>query len=631
MSTGRTANGSAGNALRRLVPKAPENPDVAGRGVWPTPKAPKRTRASRPKVRTGCRTCKIRRLKCDEARPSCERCLKAEFACDGYDSNASPLPAATPSTGPRGKRSSRHASTSSSSTGKRCILRPKPTSSLQILGSSPREKRFSAQEVPYFDFFRHGLVNDLSGYSCFDFWPRVVLSEAVDTDCVRAAVLAIAALARGISGLQLEKGLTGPMSRPSALFPWTSKRIVNENHRVALKYYVQALSTFRKQELVGTEIRSPRTVFIMTMLLLTFELVQGNMEVADHLLTSSIQLLKGSLGEYRQDVCRPRPHQRPRSIMEGDLEDMEHMLPFLSLMGTATPFLKTQPDNLVLWTASSVDDVPDLGRQSPKQLQAGWDRFFTRVWVFAGQAMAPTKPDFPRDFLREQQTYLSHLTKWRAVLDVGLSRATTLGDARARRAIQLMQLHRLMLSIIVRSCLDRTDMAWDACAGDFVVLVERCLAFAAEHRPRYRHAAFTLSMGVLSALGPAIAKCRDHGTRMRALEVARRMPWREGAWDAGAELFGKLGAVLLEERGRDADGFVSAENRWSWLGGEWSAERGILTGQYVRSIPDRCGEPVVTCLELGLDAWPDICRDISCSVNHAVGCEVLDQSLDDRG
>jgi hypothetical protein len=35
-----------------------------------------RTRAGKPKVRTGCITCKIRRVKCDENRPSCNRCIR---------------------------------------------------------------------------------------------------------------------------------------------------------------------------------------------------------------------------------------------------------------------------------------------------------------------------------------------------------------------------------------------------------------------------------------------------------------------------------------------------------------------------------------------------------------------------
>ncbi|KAL2816752.1 hypothetical protein BJX63DRAFT_135343 [Aspergillus granulosus] len=36
------------------------------------------------RVRSGCRTCKIRRIKCDELRPSCAKCVSSGRACDGY-------------------------------------------------------------------------------------------------------------------------------------------------------------------------------------------------------------------------------------------------------------------------------------------------------------------------------------------------------------------------------------------------------------------------------------------------------------------------------------------------------------------------------------------------------------------
>lgn len=37
------------------------------------------------KTRTGCKTCKIRKKKCDETKPICNRCIKDKFTCDGYD------------------------------------------------------------------------------------------------------------------------------------------------------------------------------------------------------------------------------------------------------------------------------------------------------------------------------------------------------------------------------------------------------------------------------------------------------------------------------------------------------------------------------------------------------------------
>ncbi|OQV11165.1 Fungal Zn2-Cys6 binuclear cluster domain-containing protein [Cladophialophora immunda] len=44
-----------------------------------------RQRRWAPKVRTGCKTCKIRHRRCDEGKPHCMRCLKDKFRCDGYE------------------------------------------------------------------------------------------------------------------------------------------------------------------------------------------------------------------------------------------------------------------------------------------------------------------------------------------------------------------------------------------------------------------------------------------------------------------------------------------------------------------------------------------------------------------
>lgn len=591
-------------SLRALIPKPAENLAVRDHGTHR-----RKSRASNPKVRTGCRTCKIRRLKCDETRPVCQRCEKARVACDGYGStNQQPLVSKfDPNTVPV------RASAPNSKVTHRLLL-PSP-------GPNPSVSRFIGDEVSHFDFFRHKLTMDLSGYSCSDFWSRVVLCEAMGNECVRHATLAIAALSQGISA-SLASSIKS--NRPSALIPWTTKSIINNHHQAALRHYVKALSMFRAQVHVAAEIQSPRAVFIMTYLLLTFELLQGNMKMVDRLLNSSIQLLKGSLKQYRQ--CALSQHKGTRGRAEDDVDDFEYILSFLSIMGAVTPFLKIQRANLALWDTTAVDDVPDLKPRSAKQLQSCWGRFFSRTLAFTGQAFdiitKSRATDIDQALLFEQHAYLLHLDKWQHVLDVGLARATMTSDNGARKAMQLMQLHHLMISIVVKCCLDRTDMIWDEYEHDFLVLVERCLAFAAETKPSY-HALFTLNMGVLSPLGPAIAKCRNHNIRMKALEISRRMPWREGTWDAEAEIYGRMGAILLEERGRDSDGFISPGNRWTWVDGDWNLERNTLIGKYVRSIPDRRGNLVLTSLEVGLEAWYDVCADICCPVNHAEGCEVL--------
>ncbi|CAJ2505785.1 Uu.00g131790.m01.CDS01 [Anthostomella pinea] len=44
----------------------------------------RRIRSSKPKVKTGCYNCKMRRIKCDERRPECTQCIRSKKICTGY-------------------------------------------------------------------------------------------------------------------------------------------------------------------------------------------------------------------------------------------------------------------------------------------------------------------------------------------------------------------------------------------------------------------------------------------------------------------------------------------------------------------------------------------------------------------
>jgi Fungal Zn(2)-Cys(6) binuclear cluster domain len=48
------------------------------------------------KTKTGCKTCRIRRVKCDEGKPNCRRCEIFGVECDGYMEPKSRAPARKP-------------------------------------------------------------------------------------------------------------------------------------------------------------------------------------------------------------------------------------------------------------------------------------------------------------------------------------------------------------------------------------------------------------------------------------------------------------------------------------------------------------------------------------------------------
>lgn len=138
------------------------------------------------KVRTGCITCKqvhpacvfsffffqhisanaqsrIRKVKCDEAKPSCLRCLKTGRKCDGY-----------PTPKPRVSR----------------VKSPSPTPGLE-----------TADELRAFDHYRSRSVALLGGVTVTgdEFWGNLVVKLAATEPAVRHAVLALSSLHESLS------------------------------------------------------------------------------------------------------------------------------------------------------------------------------------------------------------------------------------------------------------------------------------------------------------------------------------------------------------------------------------------------------------------------------------------------
>jgi hypothetical protein len=487
---------------------------------------------------------------------------------------------------------------------------------------NPWPTLLNQQDVIYFDLFRVQLVYDLSGYSCSDFWTRIVLCESMTDACIMESVLAIAALSTAV---KLASQLSDPptVSKwPSALHPWAAEAVVNDHHRAAVRHYIKGLSLFRGRIQAATA--SPRSVLIMSMLFITFEMLQGNMKTVDGLITCSINLLKDTLKIYRQDLRSSRKI-KPAPRIEDDMEDIEHLLPLVSIMGGYTPFLSSQSANIQLWDTSSCHDLPDLRRPSIAKLQIQWSKFYTRTAAFIGHVLAiQMQATMPLSTVEDQHRVLIlQLKVWEAELDSWLADSGVVNEP-AQRTLQIIQIQHLTLFICASCCLDITDLSFDAHDADFYKLLTLCAIFLHEARPSYL---FTLSTSILVALATVIIKCRVHNIRMMAAALIRQLPWREGAWDAGLMMYGKLGGVLLEERMRDGDGFIAPQHRWFCMSEGWDIESGVVVARYARAVPDEGGVPVHKKLVLDLSRYPDVCSSIGCVEDHAAQCRVLHLSL----
>ncbi|CAG9955771.1 unnamed protein product [Clonostachys rosea f. rosea IK726] len=487
------------------------------------------------------------------------------------------------------------------------------------MASSTLEKSpyISQDDAHYFDFFRGQLVYELSGYSHSEFWLRIVPCESTLDRCALESVLAIGALSTAIR--LAPQHSTQSTRRPSALHPWSVIVMANIHHEAAVRHYIKALALFRNRLEAEMNKASPRSLLIVSLLLITFELLQGDMKSADSLITRSITLLKHTLKLHRQEGL-PHQVQAPRPL-EDDLEDMEHLLPLISIMGGYTPFLLSQSSNIQLWDTTCGMDLLIADQPSISKLDVQWNKYHARAVAFIGATMNFRTLPLPqqRDIEEQKNLFFAQLRVWQIEIDSWCKGGETFVDPVQIRTLQIMQIQHQTLLICVSCCLDATDMIYDNFEAEFRVLLTRCVKYLRESRPTYL---FTLSTSILSALLVVVNRCRVHNIRMMAAGIIRQIQWREGAWEPALMLNGKLGGVLMEERSRNKDGFIPSDCRWFWAATEWEAGRKQLIATYARAVPDASGQPVNKTLVLDPDKILDVCSDIGCLVDHDI--EYLD-------
>lgn len=144
------------------------------------------------RVRTGCITCRKRRIKCDEARPGCDRCRNANFNCEGYES-----PRSVRNETPTPRKASKavvkvQCLTPSPSTSPRL-----DTSSLDMVEELPwRQTNWRSDQLPIYHHFVTSTVTRIFSADHLSFWRDRVAQMSFGVEGVYEALLAVGAAHR---------------------------------------------------------------------------------------------------------------------------------------------------------------------------------------------------------------------------------------------------------------------------------------------------------------------------------------------------------------------------------------------------------------------------------------------------
>ncbi|KAI1464718.1 uncharacterized protein F4812DRAFT_151796 [Daldinia caldariorum] len=537
-----------------------------------------RIRARKPKVRSGCATCKSRRIKCDEDRPICAHCKKSRLPCKYV--------ALEPRHGQGSGDGSGDGSSSSSSSKNQYGAVPTSYDGNSERQLSPRLhlQEFEGHEVYYFDLFRNIVVSNLCQNGYENFWYRTVLRESLRDECVRDCVLGAGALCRAMMD-QVHR-LMRPGAKSLWMVPADSLNAMNTRyHQDALLFHTKAVSKFRRRmQLEGSSI-TPRTILIMSLLLIVFEAMQGNTETIDRLMQSTISALDSSTSSMVFGTRLP-PNLDDEGIREADYL-FTRLSGFNSLLSPFYPGVLKNKAYQRTWLCQ--DATPSPG-QSTQEIRHSFERYTTyfMLWCFrtAQTKLFNSEMDFAR-FDEEQALALAHSRIWCEFLQAKVDEETKGPDPDQDRAWKIMLVEAKLFSIFAQYRHDpvESEVLWDSqlpVCREAVALVESALG---EGSPLVESLPPLFEDKLQPMLRSLTNKCRHYGTRTRALALCQKLsgPWFENkAMVAGMRIL-----VELEERHRDASGFIPYRSRLKWSTSSWNGDRtelrmvlvGVITGE----------------------------------------------------
>lgn len=167
--------------------------------------------------------CRIRRVKCDEAKPACRRCTSTGRKCDGYVEDI----------------------LGSNSQASRGLI-------LQRLSAAVPG---TAEEKRCFSYYLHNSAPELSGYYDSSLWEKLLLQAAIEEPALRHALIGISSLHEAFANKQPDNSLD------------------NEKERFAVGQYTKAIGCLVQSLATGDQ--KPLTALMACILFVCFESLRG--------------------------------------------------------------------------------------------------------------------------------------------------------------------------------------------------------------------------------------------------------------------------------------------------------------------------------------------------------------------
>lgn len=515
-------------------------------------------------------------MKCGEEKPTCLRCARSGFPCDGY---AIPKERRTqrkrfgsvtgPSILPKNISRSVRWNSVSSSPAYSSPTKTTPVPVYQALVPSLSAPHFkNQQEYTFHQLFCDQISKELSGFFPLSVWRHCVLQTAETQPFLFDAVVAIGALHKIISDAPDLKDME-------------IHRRSNQEYNFALQRYHHSLVCMR-QALADGKMEA-RSALIACLLTICFDNLNGSRDTAIFNMVSGVKLakrighptLKGALpgdesekipvstasvdGELvdifaRLDITSmifiDHRSVDEHRLMKDSLNEAAHSLPtkYISLddavrdgemiMARCWHFSKIlQEMGQKFYDFANYFAMTAKFRWSRLRVRYGWN-----PWTDSGEPV-------PRHWVVESEQCVSEIERWSTAFEPLLRKYQSSPTKHSTHLLRatLLSLQAKFTLISVRGAVHRRERDWDVYLSEFqevLALAETVLA----SKPTRFYTSF--ESDTLVILAYLIWKCRDGYVRRRALKLLDDHPRREAAWDSRYCSVAGHWVMEIEEAGR---------------------------------------------------------------------------------
>ncbi|KAI1418392.1 hypothetical protein F5Y13DRAFT_149084 [Hypoxylon sp. FL1857] len=456
--------------------------------------------SNKTKVKSGCRTCKTRRVKCDEGWPVCLRCLSTGRVCEGY--------------GIWGGGANHYG---------RRPTGPDSSKCLRAFYAPTLIKAGNKEENQQLEWFTYRTAFKLPGVFRFPFWDMLVFQAASSEPAVLHAVLALSGAHRGES-LTIQTPAT--------------KDAPDEQEQFTLQHYSKAI-THLQPHFSTKSPASIRVALIACLIFVLTEFFRGHYRSGITHLQNGLKLLNeyhaqsraiDSYSLFLEPCCNSVDAWIIQAFMRLDIQ--------ARFLGYGSQYLNIVLEDYVLETPA-----PELTFQSINQARQLLDRLFGQIFYlnhecrrllqFQGQISSDS-------FITRQERIKARLASWYQTFKASRGSLVAKEPTPTTIAYTILRAYFVMAEIMADTCLYPPDeLKYDSHTEAFATLMEqlkhlRHLAVSPKlsrilHFPDMSGS--VADLGALPGLYYVAVKCRVHWIRHDALEFFGTVTHKEGIWN----------------------------------------------------------------------------------------------------